>query len=107
MAPTPIELDGTTAVFAEIADVGHRRDDGGPAAAVLLNRLIPQASSPDAFRVVLAQWARVLRTTAPRRELYAQAFGDPGAYLAVAGELLSPPDPRRPRLACGAGPSPR
>lgn len=92
LAPTMMELDRIGPVWKALEDAaGYREDD--PAVAVLLNRTVANASSTDAVRGVLVDGGRrVLTATIPRREAYAQAFGEPvpagdPAYGAVAAEL--------------------
>lgn len=94
LAPTMMELDRVGPVWRAIDDAaGHRDDD--PTSAVLLNRTVANASSTAVIRGVLAeQGRRVLATSIPRREVYAQAFGAPlpiddEAYGKVADELLA------------------
>ena len=92
MAPTMIEVDRLPPVWRAIEDVESLRD--GPLdAAVLLTRVVHNASSTEAVRgLVVTSGHRVLAATVPRLERYALAFGDvvPGddaAYGAVATEL--------------------
>lgn len=94
MAPTMMELDRIGPVWKAVEDsAGHRDDD--PNVFVLLNRVVPNASSTDAIRGVLqGQGRRVMTATIPRREAYAQAFGvqiatDDAPYGAAADELLA------------------
>jgi len=76
-APSPIEINRTTPVREEINEVEAIRDS--PArAAVLLNRCIARAHSTTSAREVLEGLGYdVLRTSVPRREVYAQSFGVP------------------------------
>ena len=76
-APTPIEINRTTPVRDEIAEVGALRDR--PArSAILLNRCIARAHSVSDAREALEKLGYdVLRTSVPRLEVYAQSFGMP------------------------------
>ena len=94
MAPTMMELDRIRPVWKAIEDAAGYRDTD-PSVAVLLNRVVSQASSTSVVRGVLkGDGRRVLTATVPRRESYAQAFGAPisgddGPHRAVAAELLT------------------
>src|SRR6201999_2455863 len=74
-APSPIEINRTTPVREEIAEVSAFRDI--PArSAVLLNRCIARAHSTTDAREALEDLGYdVLATVVPRREIYAQSFG--------------------------------
>jgi len=76
-APTPIEINRTTPVRDEIADIETIRDR--PArTAVLLNRSIARAhSTADAREALEGIGYDVLDTAVPRLEVYAQSFGMP------------------------------
>jgi chromosome partitioning protein len=76
-APSPIEINRTTPVRDEIAEVSAFRDI--PArSAVLLNRCIARAHSTTDAREALENLGYdVLATVVPRREIYAQSFGLP------------------------------
>jgi chromosome partitioning protein len=76
-APTPIEINRTTPMRDEIAEMEPVRDR--PArSAILLNRCITRAHSVSGARQVLQDLGYdVLPTTVPRLELYAQSFGLP------------------------------
>ena len=76
-APTPIEINRTTPVRDEIAEIGAIRDQ--PArSAVLLNRCIARAhSTVDARDALESLGYDVLDTVVPRLEVYAQSFGMP------------------------------
>ena len=76
-APSPIEINRTTPVRDEIAEIGAVRDR--PArSAVLLNRCIARAHSTNDARHALEQLGYdVLGTAVPRLEVYAQSFGMP------------------------------
>jgi chromosome partitioning protein len=76
-APTPIEINRTTPVRDEIAEVDAVRRQ--PArAAVLLNRCITRAHSTTNARESLENLGYdVLGTAVPRLEVYAQSFGMP------------------------------
>jgi chromosome partitioning protein len=92
-APSPIEINRTTPVRDEIAELQDLRDE--PArAAVLLTRCITRAHSTVNARETLSDMGyEVLRTTVPRLEVYAQSFGLPipdtgrGVWREVAGDL--------------------
>jgi chromosome partitioning protein len=76
-APSPIEINRTTPVRDEIAEVGPVRDR--PArSAVLLNRCVARAhSTADARQALQDLGYDVLATAVPRLEVYAQSFGLP------------------------------
>jgi len=76
-APNPIEINRTTPVRDEIADVEPIRDR--PArSAILLNRCITRAHSVSDARQALQDLGYdVLATAVPRLEVYAQSFGMP------------------------------
>ena len=76
-APSPIEINRTTPVRDEIAEISAIREQ--PArSAVLLNRCIARAhSTVDAREALAGLGYDVLTTTVPRREVYAQSFGLP------------------------------
>ena len=76
-APNPIEINRTTPVRDEIADVDAVRDR--PArSAVLLNRCVTRAHSiSDARQALQDLGYDVLATAVPRLEVYAQSFGMP------------------------------
>ena len=76
-APTPIEINRTTATRDEIADVQEMRVT--PArSAILLNRCVTRAhSTADAREALVNLGYDVLATAVPRREVYAQSFGMP------------------------------
>lgn len=79
VAPTPIEYERLPAVRAALEDVAPLRASGTPPEHwVLLTRTVAQASSTQAYReAITAEGDRVLRAHVPRREQYAQAYGDP------------------------------
>jgi chromosome partitioning protein len=93
-APTPVEINRTTPVRDEIAEVEAVR--AGPArSAVLLNRCVARAHSPASAREALEGIGyEVLRATVPRLEVYAQSFGLPiprtgrDVWRCVARELM-------------------
>jgi chromosome partitioning protein len=93
-APSPIEINRTTPVGNEIAEVQELRDK--PArSAVLLTRCIARAHSTANAREALEGLGyNVLRTNVPRLEVYAQSFGLPipetgrGVWRHVAGDLI-------------------
>src|SRR6516165_6122422 len=76
-APNPIEINRTTPVRDEIAEVRDVRDT--PArSAILLNRCVARAhSTSDAREALVDLGYDVLATVVPRREVYAQSFGVP------------------------------
>jgi chromosome partitioning protein len=76
-APSPIEINRTTPVRDEIAEVRDVRDR--PArSVVLLNRCVARAhSTVDAREALVDLGYDVLGTVVPRREVYAQSFGTP------------------------------
>jgi chromosome partitioning protein len=76
-APNPIEINRTTPVRDEIADIESLRDR--PArSAVLLNRCVTRAHSiSDARQALQDLGYDVLATAVPRLEVYAQSFGMP------------------------------
>jgi chromosome partitioning protein len=92
-APSPIEINRTTPVRDEIAELQDLRDE--PArAAVLLTRCITRAHSTVTAREALSDMGyEVLPTTVPRLEIYAQSFGLPvpetgrSVWRDVAGDL--------------------
>ena len=103
-APNPIEVNRTTPVRDEIAEVGPIRDR--PARSViLLNRCITRAHSiSDARQALQDLGYDVLPTAVPRLEVYAQSFGLPIAdtgcdvWRQVARDLIArcaPPCPVR------------
>ena len=93
-APSPIEINRTTPVRDEIAELEDLRDK--PArSAVLLTRCITRAHSTANAREALEGLGYdVLRTAVPRLEAYAQSFGLPipetgrGVWRDVAGDLI-------------------
>ena len=103
-APTPIEINRTTPVRDEIADVESLRDRAARS-AVLLNRCITRAhSTADARQALQDLGFDVLATAVPRLEVYAQSFGiavpDAGldVWRQVARDLIArcaPPYPVR------------
>src|ERR1700691_3713050 len=73
-APSPIEINRTTPVRDEIAEVRDKR----VRSAVLLNRCVARAhSTTDAREALVDLGYDVLNTVVPRREVYAQSFGVP------------------------------
>jgi chromosome partitioning protein len=76
-APNPIEINRTTPVRDEIAEMEPVRDR--PArSAILLNRCITRAHSVSEARQALQELGYdVLPATVPRLEVYAQSFGMP------------------------------
>jgi len=103
-APTPIEINRTTPVRDEIAEVQPLRDRA-PRSAILLNRCITRAhSTADARQALQDLGFDVLATAVPRLEVYAQSFGiavpDAGldVWRQVARDLIArcaPPYPVR------------
>jgi chromosome partitioning protein len=94
-APSPIEINRTTPVRDEIAEISSIREQ--PArSAVLLNRCIARAhSTVDAREALEDLGYDVLDTAVPRREVYAQSFGMPikqigcDIWRQVARDLIS------------------
>lgn len=78
LAPAPIEYERLGDVLTLIEDATDLRPDGPPAVATLLVRTVAGASSTEVYRGLLAAdgWP-VLRAHVPRREVYAQSFGEP------------------------------
>ena len=93
-APSPIEINRTTPVRDEIAEVAGVRER--PArSAVLLNRCITRAHSiSDARHAMQVLGYEVLAAVVPRLEVYAQGFGLPipdtgrDVWRGVARELI-------------------
>jgi chromosome partitioning protein len=76
-APSPIEINRTTPVRDEIAEVGDARDRP-VRSVVLLNRCVARAhSTADAREALIDLGYDVLGTVVPRLEVYAQSFGMP------------------------------
>jgi chromosome partitioning protein len=76
-APSPIEINRTTPVRDEIAEVGDVRDRP-LRSVVLLNRCVARAhSTADAREALTDLGYDVLDTAVPRLEVYAQSFGMP------------------------------
>jgi chromosome partitioning protein len=76
-APSPIEINRTTPVRDEIAEVEEIRGTG-VRSAILLNRCIARANSTANAREALGGLGYdVLQTAVPRLETYAQSFGMP------------------------------
>ena len=103
-APSPIEINRTTPVRDEIAEVESLRDRAARS-AILLNRCITRAhSTADARQALQDLGFDVLATAVPRLEVYAQSFGiavpDAGldVWRQVARDLIArcaPPYPVR------------
>jgi chromosome partitioning protein len=101
-APTPIEVNRTTPVRDEIADVGELRVTP-VRSAILLNRCVARAhSTADARQALEGLGYDVLATAVPRLEVYAQSFGLPikqaglDVWRQVARDLIArcaPPCP--------------
>jgi chromosome partitioning protein len=76
-APAPIEINRTTPVRDEIADVREMRRTP-VRSAILLNRCVMRAhSATDARQALEGLGYEVLATAVPRLEVYAQSFGLP------------------------------
>jgi chromosome partitioning protein len=76
-APSPIEINRTSPVRDEIAEIEAFRDRRARS-AILLNRCIARANSTADAREALAGLGYdVLATAVPRLEVYAQSFGMP------------------------------
>jgi chromosome partitioning protein len=95
MAPTPIEYDRLPAVRELVDKVRARRPDDPLALAVLLNRCAPRAASTGVYRSLITDdGITVLDAQINRREVFAQAYGDPirnalaTPYGEAATELL-------------------
>jgi chromosome partitioning protein len=94
-APSPIEINRTSPVREEIAEISAVR--ATPArSAILLNRCIARAhSTTDAREALQDLGYDVLDTAVPRLELYAQSFGLPlkvsehDVWRRVARELIN------------------
>ena len=94
-APTPIEINRTTPVRDEIAEIDAVRRR--PArASVLLNRCVTRAHSTANAREALENLGYdVLGTAVPRLEVYAQSFGMPikhagcDVWRQVANDLIA------------------
>jgi chromosome partitioning protein len=93
-APSPIEINRTTPVRDEIAEVEALRDRP-VRSSVLLTRCITRAHSVANARDALGDVGYdVLRTNVPRLEVYAQSFGLPipetgrGVWRDVAADLI-------------------
>jgi chromosome partitioning protein len=101
-APNPIEINRTTPIRDEIAEVEPARDRAARS-AILLNRCITRAHSiPNARQALQDLGYDVLSTAVPRLEVYAQSFGLPirqagcEVWRQVARDLLArcaPPCP--------------
>jgi chromosome partitioning protein len=93
-APSPIEINRTSPVREEIAEIASARRS--PArSAILLNRCISRANSTaDAREALQGLGYDVLDTAVPRLEVYAQSFGMPipdagrDIWRSVARELV-------------------
>jgi chromosome partitioning protein len=93
-APTPIEINRTSPVREEIAEVREIRQTP-VRSAILLNRCITRAhSTADAREALQGLGFDVLPTVIPRLEVYAQSFGMPirragcGLWQMVASDLI-------------------
>jgi chromosome partitioning protein len=93
-APSPIEINRTSPVREEIAEIEELRDKPSRS-AVLLNRCITRAHSTANAREALEGLGYdVLRTAVPRLEVYAQSFGlqipetGRGIWRNVAADLI-------------------
>ena len=76
-APSPIEINRTTPVRDEIAEIREVRGKS-VRSAVLLNRCVARAhSTTDAREALIDLGYDVLSTVVPRLEVYAQSFGVP------------------------------
>jgi chromosome partitioning protein len=94
-APSPIEINRTSPVREEIAEIASARDTP-VRSAILLNRCISRANSTaDAREALQGLGYDVLETAVPRLEVYAQSFGMPipdagrGIWRSVARELVA------------------
>jgi len=79
VAPTPIEYHRLAEVRSVVEDIASVRPDGEPVqVAVLLNRVVSQASSTMIYREQTRRDGLFcLRTSVARLERFAQAYGDP------------------------------
>ena len=105
-APSPIEINRTTPVRDEIAELEELRDKP-TRSAVLLTRCITRAHSTVNARDALEGLGYdVLQTTVPRLEVYAQSFGLPipeagrGVWRDVADDLIQRCVPLRKVRLC-------
>ena len=97
MAPTPMEYDRLPAVRELLADATDLRQDGQtPLLGVLFTRTVPNAASTGVYRQIITDdGVRVLTPTVGRREMFAQAYGQPvnnaadTAYGDAVNELFS------------------
>jgi chromosome partitioning protein len=94
-APTPIEINRTTPVRDEIAEVREMRVTP-VRSAILLNRSLARAhSTADARQALEGLGYEVLATAVPRLEVYAQSFGLPirhaglDLWRQVASDLIA------------------
>jgi chromosome partitioning protein len=100
-APSPIEINRTTPVRDEIAEIVEIRDRP-VRSAILLNRCVARANSTANAREVLGGLGYdVLQTAVPRLEAYAQSFGMPipdagrDVWRCVARDLIERCAPMR------------
>lgn len=92
MAPTMIEFERLTDVWAALEEVEPLRHDPAKV-AVLLNRTVTNANSTKTYDDLITQGGHhVLGTTIPRREPIAQSFAAPivelGRYADAADEIF-------------------
>ena len=103
-APSPIEINRTTPVRDEIAEVREVRDKP-VRSAVLLNRCVARAhSTGDAREALVDLGYDVLTTVVPRREVYAQSFGAADQAGRVRGVAPGGPGPHRAVRSAVRGP---
>jgi chromosome partitioning protein len=95
MAPTPMEHKELPKVRSLLDEAEAVRPAGAPATAVLFTRCAPRAASTTVYReLVSADGWTVLAAQVGRREVFAQAYGDPimhagkTPYGDAAAELL-------------------
>ena len=91
LAPTMAEFERLSDLWSAVEETDALRD-GPLSTAVLLNRVVPRASSTGIIRNLIADSGHLVLSTAIHRlEAIAQAFGapiiDPGRYRDVALEL--------------------
>lgn len=93
VAPTPIEYERLPAIRRALEDVAALRTSGQPPEHwVMLTRTVANAASTDVYRDAIAtDGDRVVRAHVPRREAFAQAYGDPiqGAVNTAFGDAIA------------------
>lgn len=87
VAPTPVEYERLRALLTLLEEATELRpDEEPPTVGALLVRTVSGASSTQVYREQMVDdgWP-VLRATVPRREQYAQSFGEPIVAAAATG----------------------